>query len=131
MSKKKFDHCAFQVSNIDNAIDWYVKVLGFELLFKGDNFLENEVYAFLSYGESRLELIQDLSQEFVKPIIRKPFGPHLCLEVDSMQTALEIIKNNGIRIVKGPLEIENKEKWIYFADPDNNILEFIEWYSEN
>lgn len=131
MSKKKFDHCAFQVSNIDNAIDWYVKVLGFEWLFKGDNILENEVYAFLTYGESRLELIQDLSQEFVKPIIRKPFCPHLCLEVDSMQTALEIIKNNGIRIVKGPLEIENKEKWIYFADPDNNILEFIEWYSEN
>jgi lactoylglutathione lyase len=44
---------------------------------------------------------------------------------------LEIIENNGIRIVKGPLEIENKEKWIYFADPDNNILEFIEWYNEN
>lgn len=130
MSKKKFDHCAFQVSNIDNAIDWYEKVLGFELLFRGDNTPENEVYAFLSYGESRLELIQDLGQEFEQPIIQKPFCPHLCLEVDSMQIALEIIKNNGIRIVKGPLEIVNKEKWIYFADPDNNILEFIEWYDK-
>ena len=129
MTKKTFDHCAFQVSDIDTAINWYVNVLGFEFLFKGDNILENEVYAFLSYGESRLELIQDLGQEFVKPIIRKPYCPHLCLQVDNMKSALEIISKNNLTIIKGPFEIESKETWIYFADPDNNVLEFIEWYS--
>lgn len=82
---KKFDHSAFQVSDIKRAIKWYCEVLGFELLFKGANEGKNEVYCFLSYGESRLELIQDLGQEFEKPVIKKPFCPHVCFQIDSMQ----------------------------------------------
>jgi lactoylglutathione lyase len=127
---KKFDHSAFQVSDIDKAIKWYCDILGFELLFKGANEGENEVYCFLSYGESRLELIQDLGQEFEKPVIKKPFCPHVCLQIDSMKAALKLIKKHNIHVIKGPLEIKDEETWIYFADPDNNVLEFIEWYNK-
>ena len=31
-------------------------------------------------------------------------------------------------IIRGPLEIENEETWVYFSDPDGNVLEYIEWY---
>jgi catechol 2,3-dioxygenase-like lactoylglutathione lyase family enzyme len=128
MSSYNFDHTAFQVSDMDKAIAWYKNTLGFEFLFRGTNEEEKEEYAFLKYGESRLELIQDLLTPYEKPIIKKPFCPHLCLEVESMELALKIINDHGLTIVRGPLEIKDEETWVYFADPDHNILEFIQWY---
>lgn len=130
MKKYSFDHTAFQVSDMDKALAWYQEVLGFEFLFRGTNEEEQEEYAFLTYGNSRLELIQDLVHPFIKPEVRKPFCPHLCLEIGSMQEALKLIENHGLTIVRGPLEIKGEETWVYFTDPDNNILEFIEWYKK-
>ena len=37
------------------------------------------------------------------------------------------LKAKEIPIFKGPLEIPGQVKWIYISDPDNNILEFVEW----
>ena len=91
---------------------------------------EKEEYAFLKYGESRLELIQDLVTPYEIPIIKKPFCPHVCLEVESMELALKILKHHDLNIVRGPLEIAGEETWVYFADPDHNILEFIQWYTK-
>lgn len=73
MSVYSFDHSAFQVSNMDAAIEWYRNTLGFEFLFRGTNEEEKEEYAFLKYGESRLELIHDLVTPFENQIIKKPF----------------------------------------------------------
>lgn len=130
MSSYNFDHAAFQVSDMDAAIAWYKSTLGFEFLFRGTNYEEKEEYAFLQYGSSRLELIQDLVTPYEKPIIKKPFCPHVCLEVESMAVALKILKDHNLTIVRGPLEIKGEETWVYFADPDHNILEFIQWYNK-
>ncbi|MEM6807079.1 MAG: VOC family protein, partial [Bacteroidota bacterium] len=81
-------------------------------------------------GNSRLELIQDLVAPFIKPEVKKPFCPHLCLEIGSMKEALKLIEKHELTIVRGPLEIKDEETWVYFTDPDNNILEFIEWYKK-
>ncbi len=125
-----FDHTAFQVSDIDLAIKWYVQKLNFKFLFQGINEGEKEAYSFLSYGNSKLELIQDLVIPFVKPEIKKPFCPHLCLKIDDMEVGLKFLKQNNIPILRGPMLIENEETWVYFADPDNNVLEFIQWFNQ-
>lgn len=31
-----------------------------------------------------------------------------------------------IKIVHGPLLIEKEATWVYFVDPDNNVLEYIQ-----
>jgi len=130
MSSYSFDHNAFQVSDMDAAIKWYRNILGFKFLFRGTNEEEKEQYAFLKYDQSRLELIQDLVNPYEKPIIKKPFCPHLCLEVENMTAALKTLNDNNLATVRGPLEIKGEETWVYFADPDHNILEFIQWYNK-
>jgi hypothetical protein len=45
-----------------------------------------------------------------------------------MAQAVAHLKDAEVAIVRGPLEIEGEETWVYFCDPDNNILEYIQWY---
>ena len=47
-----------------------------------------------------------------------------------MDQVLELIEKHNLKIVRGSLEIKDEETWVYFTDPDNNILEFIEWYNK-
>ena len=124
------DHCGFQVKSLDSAIKFYTEKLLFKLDFRGLNKEEQEEYAFLSLGKARLELIQDLVNEYAVPAIKKPYCPHFCIEIDDMEKAFADLQTKGINIVKGPLKIENEETWVYFADEDNNILEYIQWFNK-
>jgi catechol 2,3-dioxygenase-like lactoylglutathione lyase family enzyme len=124
------DHCGFQVRSLEAAIRFYTEKLGFTLDTQAVNEAEQEAYALLSRGTARLELIQDLVNEFVLPPIRKPFCPHYCLEVGDLEQAVAELRARGIPIVKGPLHIEQEETWVYFADPDHNILEYIQWFNK-
>jgi catechol 2,3-dioxygenase-like lactoylglutathione lyase family enzyme len=124
------DHCGFQVRSLEAAIRFYTEKLGFTLDTQSVNEAEQEAYAFLSLGTARLELIQDLVHEYVLPPIRKPFCPHYCLEVVDLEQAVAALRVQQIPIVKGPLRIEQEETWVYFADPDHNILEYIQWFNK-
>ena len=124
------DHCGFQVKNLDAAIKFYTEKLLFKLDYRAINEEEQEEYAFLSLGKARLELIQDLLNQYDIPAIKKPYCPHFCIEIDDMANAIADLKTMNIRIVKGPLKIDNEETWIYFADEDNNVIEYIQWFNK-
>lgn len=126
----QMDHCGFQVKNLDGAIQFYTEKLLFKLDYRAINEQEQEEYAFLSLGKARLELIQDLVNEYNIPIIKKPYCPHFCIEIDDMEKAFADLKDRKVKIIKGPLKIENEETWIYFVDEDNNVVEYIQWFNK-
>lgn len=123
-----FDHCGFQVSDMKKAIAFYTEKMGFTLLFERTNEDVREEYAFLDYDGARLELIEDLDGDFVKPEITKHFCPHACFETKDMNSVIETLKKNGIEIISGPHVVEGEETWLYIKDEDNNVLEFIQWF---
>jgi lactoylglutathione lyase len=126
-----YDHTAFQVSDMDAAIAFYVDRLGFTLNFRATNADEGEEYAFLTLGDLRLELIQDLNlADYRKPDIKPPYCPHLAIETGDMEGIVARLKQNGVPILRGPLRIEGEETWVYFADPDHNVLEYIQWFKK-
>ena len=84
----KFDHAALQVQNMDRAIAFYTEKLGFTLNHKATNQEEQEEYAFITAGNVRIELIQDLTNDYTLPILKKPFCPHLCVEVEDLAAAV-------------------------------------------
>ena len=125
----RFDHVAFQVGNMDVAIQFYVEKLGFALSSRAVNQEEREEYVFLALGDLRLELIQDLSQAaHQKPGIKPPYCPHLAIETDNMERAVAHLREKDVPIVRGPLAIKDEVTWVYFADPDNNVLEYVQWH---
>ena len=124
-----YDHTAFQVSDIQASVAFYVNKLGFALLSQAVNEREQEAYAFLALGDLRLELIEDRKAvPFARPDVRPPYCPHLAIETPDMAQSVAHLGEVGIALVRGPLEIEGEETWAYFCDPDNNILEYIQWY---
>lgn len=124
-----FDHGAFQVSDIAAAVEFYIDKLGFELVLQKENSEVGESMALVTLDGATIELIQDLkSASFTRPELAEPFCPHLCLAVDDVDAMTARLERKGVPIVKGPLEIPGEEKWVYFADPDNNVLEYIAWF---
>jgi len=128
--KMQMDHCGFQVKNLDSAIQFYTEKLLFKLDYRAINEEEQEEYAFLSLGRARLELIQDLVNEYNIPSVKKPYCPHFCIEIDDLEKAVCDLKTKNITILKGSLKIDNEETWVYFTDLDNNVLEYIQWFNK-
>jgi lactoylglutathione lyase len=124
-----YDHFAFQVSDMEQSIKYYVEKLGFTLTSQEINTEQHEAYFFFSLGDLRLELIQDLSQSaYQKPEIKPPYCPHLAIETDDMQASIAFLNQNGVEILSGPIETPGEATWLYFSDPDHNVLEYIQWF---
>ena len=128
---ERYDHMAFQVSSMDAAIRFYTEKLGFSLISRDVNTEEHEEYAFLALRDVRLELLQDLTETaYERPQLKPPYCPHLALETDDMAEAVARLRERGVPIIRGPLEVAGEETWVYFADPDHNVLEYIQWYKK-
>ncbi|MCG3199944.1 MAG: VOC family protein [Candidatus Omnitrophica bacterium] len=128
----KLDHVAVQVSDLSAAIDFYTRTLGLELLFRELDPVHHEAFAFLRLEGGNLELLQRLSEDnspipLEARIPEPPYTPHVALATENIEKILEALADRGVPILKGPLEIPGKVKWLYFSDPDGNILEFVEW----
>ena len=126
-----YDHGAFRVKDREEAIKFYTEKLGFKLLSRTDADAVGEKNAFLEYNGARLELIQTTYEEYRPVMPRRPFCPHLCFETDDMDAIIRMLKQNGIQILDGPREIPGSEQWLYFMDPDLNVLEYIYWVQKH
>lgn len=122
-----YDHGAFRVRNLEEAIRFYTEKLGFQLLFRVNSEEFGERGVFLEYNGARLELIEKIGTAYEPARPEPPYCPHLCFETDDMDQIIRILQENNIEILDGPNEIPGSERWIYFMDPDLNVLEYIVW----
>ena len=122
-----YDHGAFRVRNLADAIRFYTEKLGFQLLFQNRSEEHGEQYAFLTYNGARLELIETIETEYQPTMPERPYCPHLCFEAEDMDEVLGMLAANQIKILDGPNEVPGSERWLYFTDPDLNVLEYIVW----
>ena len=96
------DHVAFEVSDMDAALEFYTQALGMQLLFRSANVEVGEDYAFLELEGGNLELIQRLSgPPFEKPEIKAPYCPHLALTTMDMAATVQMIGDKHVPLVKG------------------------------
>lgn len=126
-----YDHGAFRVRKLDDAIRFYVDKLGFKLLFQETAEQFGERYAFLEYNGARLELIETLTVDYQPQRPERPYCPHLCFETEDMDQVIHMLEENGIEIINGPNEIPGSERWLYFLDSDMNVLEYIIWLDKD
>lgn len=126
------DHVALQVSDMDAAIAFYSKKLGLKLLSDQVDEVHHERFAFLELEGGNLELLQvldgnDVPKPYIPPPLSESNCPHVAFATPDMNVLLALLEKERIRVVKGPLEIPGAVRWIYVRDPDNNIIEYVQW----
>ena len=128
---KKADHFAYLVSDMDRAIDFYQNKLGLKFLSRDMDEEHGEEFSFFEVEGGNLELLRILDSPSPQvnslPPDKRANCPHMAFEVDNLEEALAEFQNAGVEIQGGPYEIENKVKWAYMLDPDENILELVNW----
>ncbi|MFZ1290059.1 MAG: VOC family protein [Melioribacteraceae bacterium] len=125
----KLDHVALEVSNIDDSVEFYTKKLGFAFISKSIDEKEQEEYCYLESNGFYLELLHDLKKKNASiKEIERPYCPHICFATKDMSKAVQELQSNKIKIIHGPLVIKGEATWVYFVDPDLNVLEFIQRY---
>jgi catechol 2,3-dioxygenase-like lactoylglutathione lyase family enzyme len=124
------DHVALPVSDMDEAIKFYAEKLGLQVMFREIDPVQQEEFTFLALEGGNLELLKSLAHPFEKPNVKPPYCPHLALATEDMTATLKLIEKHRIPIVNGPLQIEGKVTWLYIADPDNNVIEFVQWLEQ-
>lgn len=128
----KIEHIAIAVSNLDAAIDHYVKVWGLSLEHREVVEDQGVEEAMLRLGESYIQLLAPLGPETTvgKFIERRGEGlHHIAYEVADIDAALESLDAKGIGLIdRKPLR-GSRDTRVAFVHPKSNrglLVELVE-----
>ena len=98
---KKVNHIGIAVRSIEEAKMFY-EVMGLQV--EGYEVVEEQEVkvAFVPVGETRIELLEPTSEDspVAKFIAKRGEGiHHIAFEVDDIEKALEVLKENGVRLI--------------------------------
>ena len=128
----RLDHVALRVADLDASIVFYTETIGLPFMFRELDAAHHEAFAYLEAEGGNLELLQPLDADnrpvpFSAPAPEPPYCPHIALGVEDVDAMAARLGAAGAPLLAGPLEIPGKVRWAYVADPDNNVLEFVQW----
>jgi catechol 2,3-dioxygenase-like lactoylglutathione lyase family enzyme len=108
------------VSDLDKAIDWYQKVLGFELQYRMDDIGWCELASPVTNVNVGLSVVE-------KP---NPGGATPTFGVKDINAARESLEADGVRIDGDVITIENMVSLLTFFDADDNALMLFQMLGE-
>ena len=120
---KAIDHLALKVTNIEQSLQFYHRVLGMDLNRQSGPNEEGGESAVLQAGGQKLDLFY--RPDFVSADKDDPVGmDHLCLMMDtpSVDALIEHLQQANVEIFWGPVERHNSTS-VYVYDPDGVHVE--------
>lgn len=118
----KIDHIGIAVKSIENSLGFYEGVLGVREAEREIIEDQGVTVALLPIGESRIELLEPLSDDTVvaKFISRRGEGlHHICYEVDDVARKVEDLKARGLRLLDGYPRRGAEGKLVAFVHPSS------------
>ena len=107
----KIGFTAYTVSNLQQSINFYQNLLGFELLLKDARWAEFNI------SGQRIAI----NEKNNKTIKTNEAGAIVYFEANPIEAIVKTLKNMGVKF-NGEIEIYSYGKLILFSDPDNNSL---------
>jgi len=123
-------HCVISVADMQESIEWYEKMLGFELLFR-DYVppLECDV-AFLKMGDFGIKLFQHrdtvpspLAKVEPSKDLQIQGLKHICYSVEDIFTIFNDLSSKGVEIVSGPALMPDGVTIGFIRDNSGNLIE--------
>ena len=116
----KIDHFGIAVRSIGDSLAFYRDALGLELLAT-DTIQDQGVHiAMLPVGESRIELLEPVSEETAVGRFLAKRGEglhHICYEVDDLGSKLDELRSRGVRLLEGYPRRGAEGKLVAFLHP--------------
>jgi catechol 2,3-dioxygenase-like lactoylglutathione lyase family enzyme len=124
---KRVDHVEIVPINSEKTIDFYVNILGFRIKSRNEvKMPPMKEIIYLELGDTVVEII---SVDDPKPKSENPWEigyRGIALEVDDMTTAVDYLKEKGIAIAWGPMDLGDSFRG-EIRDPDGLIVELRQW----
>ena len=124
---KKIDHIEIVPGNTERSLEFYCKILGFELVnrIQVDAPPMKEVI-YIKLGDTTIEIISaenpsDKSEEEWQVGYRA-----IALEVSDMEKAVEYLVSNGVEISRDPVDLGTSIRG-EILDPDGLTIELRQW----
>jgi lactoylglutathione lyase len=124
MKVKKLLHTRMRVSNLDQTIQFYVNVLGLEVLERKTSPRGSQL-AFLRVPNSD-ELIELTSFPPSGPVKVQEDLVHLAFQVESLDETMASLTAKGIKVTDGPTQTSSGSRFIFIDAPDGYEVELIE-----
>jgi catechol 2,3-dioxygenase-like lactoylglutathione lyase family enzyme len=143
------DHVGFTVPNLEQAVDFFVNVIGCEVFYELGPFQADDdwmaehlnvhpraVMKKLKFlrckNGANFEIFEYASpdQNHVQPSNSDVGGHHLAFYVDDMDAAIEHLKLNGVCILGAPTRSSGPssgQTWVYFLTPWGMQLELVSY----
>ena len=127
--KAKLDHCVVHVADWQRSNEFYVRVLGAELIQRPKGF----AYRF---GDTQLNLHgPGFTPAEVARLPVQPGNSDLCFEWPGLiADAIVHLKESKVAVERGPMErfgAKGAGMSVYFRDPDGSLLEFISYQGQS
>lgn len=119
--KMKFCWCTIRVRNMEQSLRFYQEIVGLSLNKRYTSESGKDI-SFLGDGETKVELICDSNFKSFSECDSISFG----FEVESIEKKIRLIKENGLEVLKGPIQPNKNIKYFYVKDPDGNKVQFVE-----
>jgi len=123
----KIDHLGIAVRSIGDSLAFYRDALGLELS-ETETIQDQGVHiAMLPVGESRIELLEPVSEETPVGRFLAKRGEglhHICYEVDDLESKLSELRSRGVRMLEGYPRRGAEGKLVAFLHPTsaNGVL---------
>jgi len=130
-SVKRINHIAIVVEEIEDALHFWRDALGLKVTHVEEVPDQASVVAFLSVGNTEIELVKPTSDESGVARYLKERGPgihHICFEVDDIEASLESLKASGVRLINSEPVIGTNGKRIAFVHPESAHGVLVELY---
>ncbi len=132
MTIDKIDHIGIAVKSIEEALPYYRDILGLE--YMGSEVVEEQKVrvAFLTIGESRIELLEPTSPDSpIAKFIEKRGGGihHIAVRTDAIHSDLQKHAENDVRLIDNEPRIGAHNMRIAFIHPKSTsgvLLEICE-----
>jgi methylmalonyl-CoA/ethylmalonyl-CoA epimerase len=123
-------HCGISVSNVAQAVDWFERILGFELVREVDMAHLGFKIAFVRNGDFQIELFEHSESKPALPAshipdedVRTQGTKHICFQVPDLPGLVEHFKANGVSIAMGPMPAAGLHV-VFIHGPDDVLMEF-------
>jgi len=123
---KKINHVAIVVKDIDASLSFWHDALGLTLDHIEDVPSQQSKVAFIPIGDSEIELVQPTTSEsgVAKYLEKRGEGMHhLCIEVDQIESVLDMLRDKGIQLInQTAVELPGRKMAFIHPKSANGVL---------